>query len=140
MINELKTMYEEYAKKAYEVRKKAPVFAGWLGLGNDPRRHPCHEEFYESTITWTDKFVATEPTAQQAMEVATFVLEMPVQYREYDAYWFMWVAVGNLRAMIPVLTKEDCRTLVKRFDELYKKKERMPLQVETYKKLVKAAK
>lgn len=140
MINQLKTMYDDYAKTAFEVRKKAPVFAGWLGLGSDPRRHPCHEGFYDDTIRWTENFVASQPTAEEAMEVALYVLEIPKEFRDYDAYWFMFVAIGNIRSLIPLLTKEDCRTLVKRFDELYKKQDRMPLQIETYKKLVKAAK
>lgn len=140
MINELKTMYDEYAKKSFEVRKKAPVFAGILGLGSDPRKHPCHEEFFDATIAWTERFAASQPSAEETMEVARFLLETPPAYRDYDAYWFMYVAVGNIRSLIPLLSKEDCKALVKRFDELYRKQDRMPLQVETYKKLVKAAK
>ena len=140
MINELKQMYAEYQKKSLEVRRKAPVFAGILGLGSDPRRHPCHEEFYDATIAWTENFVKSGPSADEAMEVAMFVLEAPDKEREHDAFWFLWVAVGNIRPMIPLLGKENCKTLADRFDELYKKKERMPVQVETYKMLVKASK
>lgn len=140
MINELKDLYTAYTEKSLEVRQKAPLFAGFLGLGSDPRKHPCHEEFYDATIAWTEKFVKSEPTAAQAMEVASFVLETPVEYREKDAFWFMWVAVANIRSMVPLLNKEDCKTLVARFDQLYKKRERMPVQEETYKMLKKAAK
>ena len=57
MINQLKEMYKDYCEKSLEVRRKAPLFAGILGLGSDPRRHPCHEEFYEAAIAWTDGFV-----------------------------------------------------------------------------------
>ena len=140
MINQLKQMYEEYQKKSLEVRRKAPVFAGILGLGSDPRRHPCHEEFYDATIAWTDGFVKSAPTQEEVMEVAMYVLEAPDKERERDAFWFLWVAVGNIRALIPLLGKENCKILAARFDELYKKKERMPVQVETYKMLVKASK
>lgn len=140
MINELKGLYNDYLKESVEIRKKAPLFAGWLGLGNDPRKNPCHEAFYDATIAWTERFVASAPDREKAMEVAMFELETPMQFRDYDAYWFMFVAIGNIRALIPLLSKEDCQALVKRFDELYRKQDRMPLQVETYKKLVKAAK
>ena len=140
MINELKQMYADYQKKSLEVRQKAPIFAGILGLGSDPRRHPCHEEFYEATLAWTEKFVKSAPTQQEAMEVASFVLEAPEKERERDAFWFLWVAVGNIRSLIPFLSKEDCKALAGRFDELYKKRDRMPVQVETYKMLVKASK
>ena len=67
MINELKQMYAYYQKKSLEVRQKAPVFAGILGLGSDPRRHPCHEEFYEATLAWTEKFVKSNPSREEAM-------------------------------------------------------------------------
>lgn len=140
MINELKCMYEAYVEKSLEVRRKAPLFAGFLGLGSDPRKHPCHEEFYDAAIAWTERFVKSEPSAEAAMEVASYMLEVPDQHREEDAFWFLWVAVGNIRSLIPLLQKEDCKVLVARFDELYKKRDRMPLQIETYKKLVKAAK
>lgn len=140
MINELKSMYEAYVEKSLEVRKKAPLFAGFLGLGSDPRKHPCHEEFYDATIAWTENFVKSGPSAEAAMEVASYVLETPAQNREVDAYWFLWVAVGNIRNLVPLLKNEDCKTLAARFDELYNKRDRMPVQVETYKMLVKAAK
>ena len=140
MINELKQMYADYQKKSLEVRQKAPIFAGILGLGSDPRRHPCHEEFYEATLAWTEKFVKSSPTREEAMEVASFVLEAPEKERERDAFWFLWVAVGNIRSLVPLLSKEDCKVLAARFDELYKKRDRMPVQVETYKMLVKASK
>lgn len=140
MINELKTMYDEYQKKSLEVRQKAPIFAGMLGLGSDPRRHPCHEEFYDATIAWTQKFVQSAPSHEEAMEVASFVLEEPEKFREKDSFWFMWVAVGNIRSLIPLMSKEDCVALAARFDQLYKKRDRMPVQVETYKMLVKASK
>lgn len=140
MINELKSMYEAYKEKSLEVRRKAPAFAGILGLGSDPRKHPCHEEFYEAAIAWTEKFVQSSPSAEETMAVASYMLEAPAPERERDAFWFLWVAVGNIRSLIPYLKKEDCKALAVRFDELYKKRDRMPVQEETYKKLVKAAK
>lgn len=140
MINQLKQMYDDYQKKSLDVRQKAPLFAGMLGLGSDPRRHPCHEEFFEATIAWTENFVNSEPSQAEAMEVACFMLEEPEKFRDKDAYWFMWVAVGNIRKLVPLLSKEDCKALAARFDQLYKKRDRMPVQVETYKMLVKAGK
>ena len=140
MLNELKTIYQDYNEKAMEVRRKAPIFAGWLGLGSDPRKHPCHEEFYEAALAWTEKFVGSQPSAEAAMEAASYILEAPEPERERDAFWFLWVAVGNIRSLIPFLTNEDCKVLMDRFDQLYKKRDRMPVQAETYKMLKKAAK
>lgn len=140
MINELKDMYEAYKAKAADVRKKAPLFAGFLGLGSDPRKHPCHEEFYDGVIKWTEAFVKSEDAPRLAMEAAGYMLEQPDQNRETDAFWFLFVAVGCIRSLIPLLRKEDCKALAERFDTLYPKRERMPIHVDTYKQLVKAAK
>lgn len=140
MINELKQMYEAYKEKSLDVRKNAPLFAGFLGLGSDPRKHPCHEDFYHAAQGWTERFVASNPAPEVVMEAATYILEEPNQNREKDSFWFLFVAVGNIRSLIPLLRKEDCKTLVAKFDELYKKRDRMPVQVETYKMLAKAAK
>ena len=140
MINEVKARYEEYSEKSYEVRRKAPLFAGILGLGSDPRRHPCHEEFLDDMIARIDGYVKTAPAAEEVMEVASFMLAEPAEHREEDAYWFMFVAVGCIRTLVPLLKKEDCKVLVNKFDELYKKRDRMPVQTETYKMLVKASK
>jgi len=140
MINELKARYEEYKEKSMEVRRKAPLFAGMLGLGSDPRRHPCHEEFLDDVVARVDNYVKTEPAPEAVMEVATFMLEEPMKHHGTDAYWFMYVAVGCIRSLVPLLKKEDCKELVNRFDGLYKKHDRMPVQAETYKMLVKASK
>jgi len=140
MINELKARYDEYKEKSLDIRRKAPFFAGWLGLGSDPRRHPCHEEFLDDVIERVDSFAKSDPSAEAVADVALFLLEEPLRNREYDAYWFMYVAVGCIRSLVPLLKKEDCQMLVRRFDELYKKRDRMPVQVETYKMLVKASK
>ena len=140
MINEMKARYDAYCEKSYDVRKKAPLFAGILGLGSDPRRHPCHEEFLDDVIARVNEYVKSAPSAEDVMEVATFMLVEPTEHREEGAYWFMFVAVGCIRSLIPLLKKEDCKVLVAKFDELYKKRDRMPVQMETYKMLVKASK
>jgi hypothetical protein len=140
MLNELKTMYEKYDEKAREVRRKAPVFAGALGLGSDPRKHPCHEEFYENVGKWIQTFVESKPDADAAKDVALFLLQTPPEYRQVDSYWFMYVCVGMIRDLIPLLRKEDCAELAVVMDKLYAKKERMPVQMDTLKKLQKAGK
>lgn len=140
MLNELKERYQQYAEKSLDVRKKAPLFAGILGLGSDPRRHECHEDFLNDVIARVDAYVKTAPDSEEAAEVAMFMLEEPMKFKEYDSYWFMFVAVGCIRSLVPLLRKEDCKKLAERFDELYKKRDRMPVQIETYKMLVKASK
>ena len=140
MINELKTMYEEYDKTAMEVRKKAPLFAGWLGLGSDPRKNPCHEAFYEKVQEWMKAFVAGAPSAEQAQEAAWFLLEEPFNHQGAEGYWFLYVCIGLIRELIPFMSREDCGALADRMNALYPRRDRMPVQQDTFKMLQKAGK
>ena len=140
MINELKERYIAYDEKALAVRRKAPVFAGILGLGSDPRKHECHEEFFEDIGKRIEAYAATNPTSEDAKAVATFMLEMPKNYREHDSYWFMYVCVGMIRQLIPFFTKADCVEVADLMEALYPKKERMPVHMDTVKALRKAGK
>lgn len=140
MIEKLKELYATYLEDATKVRKEAPRFAGFFGLGNDPRKHPCHEIFYDNVAKWTGEFVASQPQSAEAMEAASFILEAPGQNMESEGYWFYYACIGFVQKLIPFLSGADCKTLADRMNVLYPKIERMPLQQETYKMLAKAAK
>lgn len=139
-MEKLRQLYEEYLAQAYSVRKKAPAFAGIFGLGEDPRKHPCHELFYQNVGDWVKEFVASAPNPEQAMETACFLLEEPKKNADAEGYWFLYVCVGFIRELIPFLSPEDCKQLSQRMNALYPRRERMPLQQETFKMLQKAGK
>lgn len=139
-IEGLKTLYAEYLEEAAKVKKNASRFAGIFGLGDDPRKHPCHEAFYNNVGKWVEAFAQEQPDSACAKAAATWLLEAPGQNMQTEGYWFMYTCIGYIQLLIPLLTKEDCAALAERLNALYPKRERMPLQQETYKKLVKAAK
>jgi len=136
----LRKLYTDYLEEVIEVRRKAPRFAGVFGLGEDPRKHPCHTVFYENVSKWAEEFVAAQPSRDAALEAAWFFLEEPKKHEETESYWFMYVCVGFIRNLIPCLKAEDCKALAERFNSLYPRRERMPVQQETFKMLQKAAK
>ena len=140
MLTQLKEHYEEYAATIKEVRKNARMFDGFLGLGKDPRNHPCHDTFYQAVGAWTEAFVASQPEQDAAMEAARFILETPLDYKEQECYWFMFAAHGYIKPLISYLGKENCALLGQRLEDCYKKRDRMPLQKELLKLLAKAAK
>lgn len=139
-MENLHRLYDNYQTQAKEVRDKAPAFAGVLGLGNDPRRHPCHEQFYADVEGWMGEFLQAEPTPQQAMEVATFLTERPKKCTNEDSYWFMYACIGFVRSLVSLMTKEDCKALAEKMNVLYPRRERMPVQQQTMKLLQKAGK
>ena len=136
----LQQLYADYLAEATEVRRKAPRFAGIFGLGEDPRNHPCHETFYRNVEKWTEDFVAAKPNRESALELAKFFLEEPQKHRDSEGYWFMYVCIGFIRSLIPFLQPEDCKALAERFNGIYPRRERMPVQQETFKMLQKASK
>lgn len=140
MIETLKELYTTYQEDATKVKKAAPRLAGVFGLGEDPRKHPVHEIFYNNVGKWIGEFVASAPDQALAMEAASFILEAPGQNFQTEGYWFFYACIGYIQPLIPFLSKVDCKTLADRLNVLYPKIERMPLQQDTYKKLCKAAK
>lgn len=140
MLTQLQTLYTDYAATVKELRRKARMFDGFLGLGKDPRKDPCHEAYYQAVGNWVAEFVATEPDQDSVMQAALCILETPVAYKDQECYWFMFAAHGHIKPMIGLLGKENCVALGKRLEELYKKQDRMPLQKELLKMLAKAAK
>ena len=77
MIENLKEIYANYLAEATEVKEKAPRWAGIFGLGSDPRKHACHEQFYENVGKWMEEFIRSQPENVAALEVAQFLLETP---------------------------------------------------------------
>ena len=139
-IEALKTLYTEYLETAAKVRKDAPRLAGLFGLGDDPRKHPCHEMFFENVGKWAESFADSKPDNACALAAAQWMLEAPIHHEKEEGYWFLYACIGYIQPLIPYLTKGDCKALADRLNEIYPKIERMPLQQETYKKLCKAAK
>lgn len=140
MLENLQALYTNYAETVKEIRKKAKPFDGFLGFGNDPRKDPCHEAFYEAVAQWAEGFAAQQPQQEALLTAAFFLLEEPLRYREQECYWYMFAAHAHLKPLIPLLTRENARCVQARFEELYPKRERMPLQKELLKLLTKAGK
>lgn len=139
-VTQLQGLYEDYHQQVKKVRRAARAFDGIFGLGNDPRNDPCHEAFYRSVGTWVEELIAAGPDQAQLMEAAVWIVEGPSAYKDQESYWYMFVCHGYLKPLIPLLSSENCRILQARFEEMYPKRERMPLQKEILKLLSRAGK
>ena len=140
MLTKLNTIYTEYAETVKTVRKEARMFDGFLGMGKDPKNHACHEAFYEAVGAWVTEFLATEPSGEDLMAAAVFLLEEPIVYKGEECYWFMYASHGHIKPLIPHLSKENCAELGQRLEKNYRKVDRLPLQKDLLKMLAKAAK
>ena len=135
MLTQLKTLFTDYDAAVRAVRKKARAFDGILGLGKDPRKDPCHEQFYNAVGKWTEDFLATEPSQEDLKAAALFLIEEPKNYEGKECFWFMFAAQGHIKPMIGAMSPENRQAVKASLEATYKKRERMPLQKELLKLL-----
>lgn len=140
MLEILKEQYRDYDEKAVQVKKEAKGAAGLWGMGEDPRRHHCHDVFYESVGQWVRDFLNTAPNSQYVMIAAKFILGAAAERREEESFWYTFAAQGHVKPMIAWLNGAQCKELADWYDTLYTKLERLPVQRELYKMIRKAAK
>ena len=139
MLQQLRERYQRYDEEATLVRKKAKPTDGLLGFGNDPRNHPCHQRFYEDVGQWTKAFLETRPNPQDSLETARFLIAAPKTCGSHDSYGMMYAAQGWCRELVDRLDAEGCAELCTLLEELYPKRDRMPVQLELLEALNKRA-
>ena len=140
MLEELQKRLLAYDEKASQVKKNIKGLAGIWGMGEDPRNHPCHEEFYNEIEVWTREFLGSQPDAGTVAEAAKMIIAAAAERREMDSFWFTYAIQAHAIPMISWMDAASCRELAKFYDSLYTKLERLPVQRELYKKLTKAGK
>lgn len=139
MLQQLKERYRQYDEEATQVRKKSSPADGLFGFGNDPKNHPCHEQFYEDIGKWTKAFLETQPDGKESFAAARFMIGAPVECSSRESYWMMYAAQGWCRELVNCLDPQGCAALRDAFDEMYPRRDRMPVQQELYKALKKGA-
>ncbi len=138
-LTELQKIYDQYAEDVRQVRQKASCFAGLFGMGDDPRKHPCHEAFYEAVGHWVEAFVQTGPAPEDVSAAVRYILEAAVLHWEEESCWYMYAAQKHAEALIPMLSRQTCGELRERYEQWYPPIERMPVQTKIYRMLCKGA-
>ena len=139
MLQQLQSRYRQYDAEAAQVRKQSSPADGLFGFGRDPKNHPCHELFYEDIGKWTTAFLETRPDAKESFEAVRFLIAAPKEYAGRESYWMMYAAQGWCRELVGLLDADGCAKLQELFDELYPKRDRMPVQQELYNALKKGS-
>lgn len=139
-LNQLTEIYEAYIRKAEKVLSDSSAFAGVWGWGDDPKRHPCHMEFYETVEAFVDAFLKAQPSEEAVYQVADWIIRTPADYKDHSVFWYMYAAHGLCKPMIPLLSPAHCAALRDFYDGHYPKIDRLPVQRDLYKSLKKRAK
>jgi len=129
-LEQLYQLYQAYEEKAKAVRRKASRFAGAFGLGDDPRKHECHEDFFEDVGCWVQEFLEENPDSGEIVQAVCWILKAADAHRDTDVYWPMYAAQGHAGALIPHMPREDSAQLLQWYEQAYPKEDRLPAQQE----------
>ena len=140
MIEQLKARYEQYRQESEEVLRKASPTDGLFGFGEDPRKNPCHDRFYEDVARWVREFAESNPSSAHAEAAVDQILRAPSENRDTAVFWYMYAAQKHAAPLIPLMSADSCAKLRDWYDGAYPKIDRMPVQKEIYKLLRKGAK
>lgn len=135
MLQQLKDRYDQYSAELQKVIANKKPMDGLLGMGEDPRRDPCHMRFYEDVEVWVRNFLASEPDEAAALEAAWWIIAAPAAHREQEEFWFEYAAHGLCRDLVPRISPAGCAALRDYYDENYPRRDRMPVQKELYRLL-----
>lgn len=139
MIRELMEIYDRYDRTLHKVVREAPATAGLFGLGEDPRKHHCHMEFYEAVEGWMEAFCQTDPENGPAYQAAEWIITAAAKKEGDPTYWFLYAAQGLAKPLVSKLDCQQCASLREFYDDRYPRRDRMPVQKELYKMLKKGA-
>lgn len=140
MLTRLREIFTRYDEAAKAVRRESRGLAGIWGMGEDPRSHHCHDQFYQEVDAWVTEFLYTQPDAAAAAEAVRIILAAADERRDRESYWYSFAAQSHVVPMIPWLTAADAGAIADWYDTVYTKLERLPAQRNMYKALRKAAK
>lgn len=138
-LEELYHLYGVYEEKAKSVRRRASRYAGIFGLGDDPRKHECHEIFYEDVGRWVQDFLSENPSQEEIAQAVSWILKAADAHRDSDIYGYLYAAQGHVRGIISRLAQEDSLGLLKQYDAAYPEEDRLVVQQEVYRLLQKQA-
>ena len=129
-LEQLYALYGAYEEKAKQVRSRASRFAGAFGLGDDPRKHGCHEQFFEDVGRWSRDFLICEPEPQALLRAVRWILEAADRHRNTDMFGYLYAAQTHTLELIPRLSREESKELLIWYEKTYPEEERLPVQQE----------
>ena len=136
----LKDQYERYLLEAERARQRAGLCDGLFGMGNDPRRASCHQDFYEYVGRWTADFLKSGPDAAACTAAVSWLLRVADGHREQqDVFGYLYAAQGHGLELIARMDRDSAKELLCWYDRTYPKRDRMPVQDGVYKALKKAS-
>lgn len=141
MLEQIRELYEGYFAEFQRLEQGRQAGAGMFGLTNGPRNYPCHDQFakdLERLLRETEETLSPD----QAEELLEYILFAPQsRERERDAVYWMLIAVhGMTERPAGRLDPAAAARLLERYEAVYPRRERLPVQMKAVSALKKRAK
>lgn len=130
MLEEIVSLYEAYAEEFYRLERKRRPLEGAFGFGGGPQSYPCHETFARDLECRLNRFAAQSPSSDQVAPVLSYIcLTAPNRWRAENAvYWMLLAVQGLTLELIPLLDGTDAEALYRAYQDMYPRRQRLPVQ------------
>lgn len=140
MLEQLKACYAQYEREARQAVLNANPTDGLFGMGADPRKHPCHDQFYRAVEAWVAEFLKGEPSDWEIADAAEWIIRAADGHRDEETYWYMYAAQIHAQPLIQRMPAHRSAELAEWYNSAYPAIDRMPVQKTVFKLLRKCGK
>lgn len=129
-ITAIPTLTRRYFADVEQIMSNLKLGDGLFGLGNDPKKHPCHMAYYEAVAKVLSQAESQALSESEVDQLVTLVLRLDADHREQsDMVRLMLQAVQGLTLpLIPRLSGGCAKELAAWYEGNYPRKSRMPNQ------------
>lgn len=128
-LHALQSRYQQYFQELAQAKAESPA-GGYLGLGADPRKHPCNKAFYQDVGAIVADFLAQDPPHEEILAFTEYILKAPMGQEAQLSYGYLFAAQGHCRLLIPYLTPEERASIWQWYDKAFPPAKRLPVQDE----------
>ena len=123
-----------YIARCEEIIAQSKPGDGLFGMGDDPKKDPCHMSFYEELAAAVKEIAASAPEADEACGAVQAILKAAREKKcPSMARWMLEAIHGLSQPLLPLLTAEQKRELRDWYDENLPRRLRFPVQKDVYK-------
>lgn len=140
MLEQLKTLFQDYILFAQELRANTSPMKMAMGFGAEEHGHPGHKKFYDSVAQWVDTFLAGVPSEDEVVAALDVILFSAAEYPKKAAYWYFVAVQSHGSALIPLLSDDAREKMRERYNVCYPKSKRLPAQEDIFRLLSKCVK
>lgn len=116
-------------EQARQVEREHKPLDGLMGFGQKTADAPCHERFAMAMETLLKAAVQENLMSDQIRAALEYIYRAPKENHEpLAAYWMLIAVHGQTLELIGLLSQEDAGTLWKEYKEIYRRRDRLPVQ------------